>query len=127
MPYWFALDLSCTNKAIKYKMTTTANHTTSNKTIKMILILALLFVSVTGMAQDKVENPIPAITTTTAVESSSSLNMISWFMGTKQNTNSNEVKEANSKKQMITNGIAPNRLLIKTFLKKATQHASNIA
>ena len=108
-------------------MTTTANHTTSNKTIKMILILALLFVSVTGMAQDKVENPIPAITTTTAVESSSSLNMISWFMGTKQNTNSNEVKEANSKKQMITNGIAPNRLLIKTFLKKATQHASNIA
>jgi DNA polymerase elongation subunit (family B) len=64
---------------------------------------------------------------TTAVESNSSMNMVSWFMGTKQTTNENITKESNSKKQMMTNGIAPNRLLIKTFLKKASQYASNIA
>jgi hypothetical protein len=48
-------------------------------------------------------------------------------MGTKQTTNENATKETSSKKQMMTSGVAPNRLLIKTFLKKASQYASNIA
>lgn len=91
----------------------------------MIIIFVMLVLSSVGFAQNTIE--VPATAATTAVESSSSLNMVSWFMGTKQTTNENTIKESNSKKQMMTNGIAPNRLLIKTFLKKASQYASNIA
>ena len=105
-------------------MNTTAN-TTSN-TIKMMVVLVMMLLSAVGFAQNTIEVPAVAAQTTT-VESNTSINMVSWFMGTKQTTNENITKESNSKKQMMTNGIAPNRLLIKTFLKKASQYASNIA
>jgi len=105
-------------------MNTTAN-TTSN-TIKMMIVLVMMLLSTVGFAQNTIEVPAVAAATTT-VESNTSMNMVSWFMGTKQTTNENITKESNSKKQMMTSGIAPNRLLIKTFLKKASQYASNIA
>ena len=105
-------------------MNTTAN-TTSN-TIKMMIVLVMMLLSTVGFAQNTIEVPAVAAATTT-VESNASINMVSWFMGTKQTTNENITKESNSKKQMMTSGIAPNRLLIKTFLKKASQYASNIA
>jgi hypothetical protein len=104
-------------------MNTTAN-TTSN-TIKMMIVLVMMLLSTAGFAQNTIE--VPATVAATTVESNTSINMVSWFMGTKQTTNENTTKESNSKKQMMTNGIAPNRLLIKTFLKKASQYASNIA
>ncbi|MBL0014156.1 MAG: hypothetical protein IPP30_10740 [Flavobacterium sp.] len=119
-----AIDLSCTNKVTHTNMNTTAN-TTSN-TIKMMIVLVMMLLSTAGFAQNTIEVPAVAAATTT-VESNASINMVSWFMGTKQTTNENITKESNSKKQMMTNGIAPNRLLIKTFLKKASQYASNIA
>jgi hypothetical protein len=106
-------------------MSTTAN-TTSN-TIKMMIVLVMMLLSTAGFAQNVTEVPATVTASTTTVESNSSINMVSWFMGTKQTTNENTTKESNSKKQMMTNGIAPNRLLIKTFLKKASQYASNIA
>ena len=87
----------------------------------------MMLVSSVGFAQNVIEVPAAVATTTTTVESNTSMNMVSWFMGTKQTTNENITKETSSKKQMMTSGIAPNRLLIKTFLKKASQYASNIA
>ena len=105
-------------------MNTTANNTSN--TIKMMIVLVMMLLSTTGFAQNTIE--VPAVTAaTTAVESNTSINMVSWFMGTRQTTNENTTKESNTRKQMMTNGIAPNRLLIKTFLKKASQYASNIA
>ena len=106
-------------------MNTTTNTTSNN--IKMILVLVMLLLSSVGFAQNTIEVPATVATTTTATEANTSMNMVSWFMGTKQTTNENITKESNSKKQMMTSGIAPNRLLIKTFLKKASQYASNIA
>ncbi len=103
----------------------TTKNTTSN-TIKMMIVSVMMLLSTAGFAQNIIEVPAVAATTTT-VESNTSINMVSWFMGTRQTTNENTTKESNSKKQMMTNGIAPNRLLIKTFLKKASQYASNIA
>ena len=105
-------------------MNTTAN-TTSN-TIKMMIVLVMMLLSTAGFAQNTIEVPAVAAATTT-VESNTSMNMVSWFMGTKQTTNENITKESTSKKQMMTSGVAPSRLLIKTFLKKASQYASNIA
>jgi hypothetical protein len=107
-------------------MNTTTNTTTSNS-IKMMIVLVMVLLSSVGFAQNTIEVPATVATTTTTVESNASMNMVSWFMGTKQTTNENTTKESNSKKQMMTSGIAPNRLLIKTFLKKASQYASNIA
>ena len=107
-------------------MNTTANTTTSNN-IKMMIVLVMMLLSTVGFAQNKVEVPTAVATSTTTVEANVSMNMVSWFMGTKQTTNENITKESTSKKQMMTSGIAPNRLLIKTFLKKASQYASNIA
>ena len=109
-----------------HHMKATANNTTSIN-IKMMIVLVMMLFSTAGFSQNTIEVPVNVAATTTAVESNSSMNMVSWFMGTKQTTNENITKESNSKKQMMTSGIAPNRLLIKSFLKKASQYASNIA
>jgi len=106
-------------------MNRTAN--TSSNTIKMMIVLVMVLLSTAGFAQNTIEVPATVAATTTTVESNASMNMVSWFMGTRQTTNDNTTTESNSKKQMMTNGIAPNRLLIKTFLKKASQYATNIA
>ena len=48
------------------------------------------------------------------------MNFVLWFMGSKLDPNSTISSEGtNTKKQIITSGVAPNRLLIKAFLKKA--------
>ena len=60
--------------------------------------------------------------------SSNSLNFALWFMGTKQGPKDAIFKEStNPKIQVITSGSAPNRLLIKAFLKKAVDADSMIA
>jgi hypothetical protein len=53
---------------------------------------------------------------------------MSWFMGTKQNVQPNSVQDlkGSSKKQLINSGSAPNRLLLKTFSKKAANFNSAI-
>jgi len=92
----------------------------------MMVVMVMLLLSTVGFAQNTIEVPA-VVTTTTTVEANTSMNMVSWFMGTRQTTNESITKESNSKKQMMTSGIAPNRLLIKVLLKKASQYASNIA
>lgn len=62
------------------------------------------------------------------VSSSNTMNFVLWFMGTKQDPNSTISTEGTTtKKQVITSGTAPNRLLIKAFLKKAVNLESMIA
>lgn len=57
---------------------------------------------------------------TVSASNSKSMHFILWFMGSKQDLNSTLSAEGNNtKKQIITSGVAPNRVLIKTFLKKA--------
>jgi hypothetical protein len=56
----------------------------------------------------------------TKTSTTNNVNFVLWFMGSKQDTKSNtSIEETNTKKQVITSGTAPNRILIKTFLKKA--------
>jgi hypothetical protein len=55
-------------------------------------------------------------TTSTA----SNMNFVLWFMGSKQTPNATTLPiGTTAKKQFMTSGTAPNRLLIKAFLKKA--------
>lgn len=54
------------------------------------------------------------------VSTTTNLNFVLWFMGSKQDPNTTIQSEGtNTKKKVMTSGIAPNRLLIKAFLKKA--------
>jgi hypothetical protein len=63
-----------------------------------------------------------------STSSSSSMNFVLWFMGTKQGLNGAISKESlNTKIQVITSGSAPNRLLIKAFLKKAVESDSMVS
>ena len=55
----------------------------------------------------------------------SNINFVLWFMGSKQSPNANAVPAGTTeKKQFLTSGSAPNRLLIRAFLKKAVNFES---
>lgn len=56
------------------------------------------------------------------------MEFVLWFMGSKQDPNSTISTEGiNTKKQIMTSGLAPNRLLIKAFLKKAVNFESALS
>lgn len=63
-----------------------------------------------------------------AASNASNMNLVLWFMGSKQSPNANAVPAgATAKKQFMTSGTAPNRLLIKAFLKKAVSFESAVS
>jgi hypothetical protein len=56
------------------------------------------------------------------------INFVRWFMGSKQDPNNTILTEERiTKKQIMTSGMAPNRLLIKVFLKKVVNLESAVA
>lgn len=62
------------------------------------------------------------------ISSASNMNLVLWFMGSKQDPNVKIAKEGiNTKKQFMTSGMAPNRLLIKALLKKAVNFESSMS
>ncbi|WP_269241677.1 hypothetical protein [Flavobacterium limnophilum] len=62
-----------------------------------------------------------------AASSASNMNFVLWFMGSKQTPNATAVPAGTTaKKQFMTSGTAPNRLLIKAFLKKAVNFESTV-
>ena len=111
---------------------------------KRVLNLSLMFifllisnVSVFGQSIHAVADNTTTIEVTTndkkenvsAVSSqSNSMNFVLWFMGTKQDPNGTISKDNSNKKiQAITSGSAPNRLLIKAFLKRAVDADSMLS
>ena len=115
------------------------NQTTTFTNIGMVVLFVMFLLSGSSMSAQNVkevsvgvENTISSDDTATVsqnnVSESTTMNFVSWFMGTKQTPNANSGTEAiGTKKQMINLGIAPNRLLIKAFLKKASNYATTVA
>lgn len=67
-------------------------------------------------------------TSKSEVSTETNFNFVSWFMGTKQTIQEESVNEKSSAKKMLINArIAPNRLLMKAFLKKAQNQLSSLA
>ena len=97
----------------------------SKKVLKSLLIFVLVSHSTISAqtnidaAPEKVLNS-QNIGDNVAVDSSTTtINFVLWFMGTKQEPIIKISSEnSNLKKQMIMSGRAPNRLLMKAFLKK---------
>ncbi|POY38130.1 hypothetical protein C3L50_12735 [Flavobacterium alvei] len=103
-----------------------------NNNIFFMVLAFILFSIGTAFAQNEVENTVVSnntITTTTSEtlvakqesnDTNSNMNFVLWFMGSKQDPNVKISTEGvNTKKEFMTSGMAPNRLLIKAFLKKA--------
>jgi hypothetical protein len=106
--------------------------TKNNRNLPLMVVAFILFAVGTAFGQTAAENTSDsgkAMTTNTAensvakqedVSANSNMNFVLWFMSSKQDPNA-KVSPAgeNTKKQFMTSGTAPNRLLIKVFLKKA--------
>lgn len=73
------------------------------------------------------DNTITATTSTREANLETNFNFVSWFMGTKQSVKESATKESvSTKKLLINSGVAPNRILMKTFLKKAQNQTSSV-
>ena len=106
----------------------------------LLMIVAFILLSVgTAFGQTTVENNSDLNVTITAntgetivvkqeeASTNSNMNFVLWFMGTKQDPSAKIVPAgSNTKKEFMTSGTAPNRLLIKAFLKKAVNFESAI-
>jgi len=104
------------------------------------MVMAFILLSFgTAFGQTAVENNIDLnatlVSSTTeisvakqeTVSNASNMNFVLWFMGSKQDPNAKVLPAGgNTKKQFMTSGMAPNRLLIKAFLKKAVNFESAI-
>ena len=115
------------------------HHGNSNSNI-LFMVIAFVLLSVgTAFGQTAVENNSDSNTTLTTttiettvvkqeeVSTNANMNFVLWFMGTKQDPNAKiSPAGSNTKKQFMTSGTAPNRLLIKAFLKKAVNFESAV-
>ena len=107
---------------------------TSIKSTSAILNIALMFVlfllfSAKASAQSLEQNEVSTKTLlSSCVEYKvatldTQIDFVGWFMGTNQNQSINEFVEtptraASTKKQILSSGIVPNRVLYKTLVKK---------
>lgn len=109
---------------------------TNSKLIQIIAVFVLFFMfsfSVFAQSQSTASIDFNGKTETTNVKvensrAASNMEFALWFMGSKQDPNSTLSAEGiNAKKLIITSGIAPNRLLIKAFLKKVVNYESSLS
>ncbi|WP_035670443.1 hypothetical protein [Flavobacterium sp. 83] len=112
------------------------NNKINNNFFMLLVIILLSNVSVFGQSNESTvatNNTIEVLNVVNKENvstntSSNTMNFVLWFMGSKQDPNSSISKEGiNSKIQIMTSGMAPNRLLIKAFFKKAVGLKSTIA
>ena len=117
-----------------------SKHNGNSNSNILFMVIAFVLVSVgTAFGQTGVENNSDSNTTLTTttiettvvkqeeVSTNANMNFVLWFMGTKQDPNAKiSPAGSNTKKQFMTSGTAPNRLLIKAFLKKAVNFESAV-
>lgn len=111
-------------------------NNTNSKLIPSIFVFVLfLMFSFSGFSQSQSATSIDfnakAETANVKLETlraTSNIEFALWFMGTKQDPNSTLSSEGTSaKKLIITSGMAPNRLLIKAFLKKVVNYENSLS
>jgi len=117
---------------------TSTSFFSENRKSLVILFVLFLLSSVGMFGQTKsavVAEPVTPVveTVTTAVAFDSDVDFVNWFMGSKQTQNVQETSTTNTttfaskKKQIISSGIAPNKVLYRTFVKKVISQESAVA
>jgi hypothetical protein len=121
------------------KATAIQNNKTANRRIFVLFVLLVLSGARMFGQEAKAEAVnVVLINTNEAVatgeHTDSQMELVSWFMGSKQSQMSHSGNTTNcistnktGKKQFINNGLTTNRILSRTFLKKAVNHDSTIA
>ena len=116
------------------KAIATNNITSNKRLIALFVLLVLSSVKMFGQEVKAVPAFINGVEVAAAGDANESqMELVSWFMGTKQSQVSgvnatNTISTNNTgKKQFINNGLSTNRILSRTFLKKATNSQSTIA
>ncbi|WP_414000309.1 hypothetical protein ACMDB5_07115 [Flavobacterium sp. W1B] len=114
----------------------TVSNNKKSFTFYIILATVLLF-NVAAFSQSTENNTVVSVSNNSEITNdakqetvvrSSNLEFVLWFMTSKQNPNSTISNEgASAKKQIMTSGLTPNRLLMKAFLKKAVNFESALA
>ncbi len=112
-----------------------ANRTSSKLIFSIGLFMLFFMFSFSGYSQSQTDGvvnmKVNEATSNVKVENSranANMEFALWFMGTKQDPNSTLSNEgSNAKKSIITSGIAPNRLLIKAFLKKVVNYENSLS
>jgi hypothetical protein len=124
----------------KSTMTQIARQILTKKRTNIILVILFVLASCTSVFSQSVgktivENAVvteegttyPNTANVTTVTSRSNTNFILWFMGSKQDPNRVASPGGiNTKKDIMTSGLAPNRLLLKAFLKKTVNLESTL-
>jgi hypothetical protein len=103
-------------------------------TIKNLVFVSIFFLSTQSFSQDifttesiVIVSDDPNLISKSEAAVETNFNFVSWFMGTKQSVKESNSKESSTKKLLINSRVAPNRILMKTFLKKAQTQLSSIA
>ncbi|GIZ08819.1 hypothetical protein [Flavobacterium sp. UMI-01] len=104
----------------------TKNNSIKQGISKMVYLFVFMF-SLVAYSQSNDTNSLTDVaepiskSAQATTSKSSSMEFVLWFMGSKQNPNTTISSESNTstRNQIINSGLAPNRLLIKAFLKKA--------
>lgn len=124
-------------------MNTNTQNTSNTSNKAMIVLFVLFLLSSVGMFGQNKETAVAAPATTTTVEVvkvsvnavalDSDVEFMNWFMSSKQAQSVNNVSESTSstnvskKKQIISSGVIPNKLLYRTLVKKVISQESAIA
>ena len=119
----------------------TNTQNTSNTSNKALIVLFVLFLlSSVGMFGQNTETPIASPVTTTVevlkvpaqqVALDSDVEFMNWFMSSKQiqsvgGSESTSSTNVTRKKQIISSGVVPNKVLYRTLIKKVISQESAI-
>lgn len=121
--------------------TTSTSFISENRKFLVVLFIVFLLSSVGMFGQTKTEvTPVcePTTTTTTictetvkAVAFDSDVDFMNWFMGSKQVQTIQKADETattvSRKKQIISSGVTPNKVLYRTFMKRVISQETAIA
>lgn len=123
-------------------MNTTTQNTSNTSNKALIVLFVLFLLSSVGMFGQNTTTSVVAPVTTTVevlkvpvqqVALDSDIEFMNWFMSSNQTQSVNEVSGAASstntsrKKQIISSGIVPNKVLYRTLIKKVISQESAIA
>lgn len=111
----------------------TQNNSATKIQKRTLVFLVVMVLSSFGMfgqeMQSESTNNLVTIPET-AIAYESEMDLVNWFMSTKQHTIQKDeqgASKATTKKQMITSGSQPNKVLYRTFLKRIAAQETAVA
>ena len=119
--------------------TTSTSFISENRKFLVVLFIVFLLSSAGMFGQTKTEvTSVCEPTTTTictepvkAIAFESDVDFMNWFMGSKQGQTIQKVNETattvSRKKQIISSGVTPNKVLYRTFMKRVISQETAIA